>query len=98
MAYFELTTWKHSAEPYAGKHQVLAVITCPSCKKEWILSGKVHQVSLDGTVIPSVICPLPECNFHAFVVLKEWVFPDWFMSKTMESFVADVVNNQKGSQ
>jgi hypothetical protein len=87
---FELTTWKHSAEPYAGSFQVLAVITCPGCKHEWILSGKVHKVMADGSVAPSVVCPLEGCGFHEFVTLKDWTPPEWFMAHTMESFVADV--------
>lgn len=86
---FELTTWKHSTELYAGKHQVLAVITCPRCYQEWILSGKIHKVSNDGTVTPSLVCPCEGCDFHEFVKLKDWAFPDWFIAKTVVSFVAD---------
>jgi hypothetical protein len=89
----ELTDWRHSAEPYAGKHKVLAVIKCPNCKQEWILSGNVHQVSRDGTVTPSVVCPCDDCDFHEYVTLKDWTFPDWFMTQTMNGFVADIQAN-----
>lgn len=87
---FELTTWKHSVEPYAGKFQVLAIITCPGCQKEWILSGKVHRIMADGAVTPSVVCPCEGCGFHEHVKLTKWTPPDWFMQQTMNSFVADV--------
>lgn len=85
----EITTWKHSTEPYANRHKVLAVITCPRCQKEYVLSGNVHQVSRDGTVTPSLVCPCVPCDFHEFVTLKDWAYPEWFMTQTMENFVAD---------
>jgi hypothetical protein len=72
-----LTNWKHSAAPYAGKHQVLAVIICPRCHREWILSAKIHSVHPKGMVTPSVVCPCDDCDWHQFVILKDWTPPDW---------------------
>jgi RNase P subunit RPR2 len=78
-----LTDWKHSAEPYAAKHQVLAVITCPRCKHEWILSAKIHRVAPSGAVTPSVVCPCNECDWHEFVILKSWTPPEWQLQNAM---------------
>lgn len=35
-----------------------------------VLSG--HSVDADGTVAPSVVCRVPECDFHDFVRLLDW--------------------------
>lgn len=80
-------------EPYAGKFQVLAIITCPNCKHEWILSGKVHKVMADGTVQPSAVCPLEGCGFHEHIKLANWTPPEWFMTKTAANFIADIQAN-----
>ncbi|MFT6669083.1 MAG: hypothetical protein ACJAVZ_000531 [Afipia broomeae] len=35
-----------------------------------ILKG--HSIDADGTVHPSVVCPVPACDFHDFVRLSRW--------------------------
>lgn len=40
---------------------------CPDCGLNAQLD---HDVADDGTVTPSLDCP--ECEFHAFVKLKDW--------------------------
>ena len=32
-----------------------------------------HQIALDGTVTPSVLCSAPGCGWHEYVQLIGWV-------------------------
>lgn len=45
-----------------------AMIVCPNCHIMGTISD--HNISEDGTVTPSVICP--ECDFHDMIKLLEW--------------------------
>lgn len=36
------------------------------------LSIHKHTILDDGTVQPSVVCPVDGCGFHEFVKLKDW--------------------------
>lgn len=54
-------TWKRSAG------QVL--VACPDCGSVAALD---HEVSGDGAVRPSLVCPVEECSFHDFVRLEGW--------------------------
>lgn len=36
------------------------------------LSLNRHTIQDDGTVTPSVVCPLTGCGFHEFVKLEGW--------------------------
>lgn len=31
-----------------------------------------HTINIDGTVIPSVVCPIKGCTFHDFIKLDEY--------------------------
>lgn len=44
---------------------------CPDCGTGGTL-GKKHKIADDGKVMPSVICTDQECNFHRFIMLKDW--------------------------
>jgi hypothetical protein len=46
----------------------LAVLICPN--GHWGLLQ--HEISEDGIVLPSVVCPEKDCPFHEFVRLLEW--------------------------
>lgn len=48
-----------------------AEMTCPYGHG---LTLKGHSVAADGTVSPSVVCPMQGCNFHRFVTLVAWTF------------------------
>jgi hypothetical protein len=43
-----------------------------TCKSGHGLVLKLHSVSADGVVTPSVVCLRPGCNFHEFVRLEGW--------------------------
>lgn len=40
---------------------------------EGILSPTHHTIANDGTVTPSVVCPIKGCTWHEFVRLDGWV-------------------------
>ncbi len=48
-----------------------ASFTCPN---DHTLTLRVHAVSHDGAVAPSVVCPDAGCRFHAYIRLLEWDF------------------------
>ena len=37
----------------------------------WIILNN-HRIGSDGTVLPSVRCLDPECDFHEFIKLDDW--------------------------
>jgi hypothetical protein len=45
-----------------------------SCYSGHSFSLKSHQIGEGGRVSPSVVCPIHECSFHAFVNLDGWTF------------------------
>lgn len=47
-----------------------ASVTCPECGESATLTG--HDISDDGTVTPSVVCPHDGCSWHAWVKLDGW--------------------------
>lgn len=58
-----------------GEHEVLkydfALVTCTkghTCR----LVTKIHSIAKDGTLSPSLVCPVPGCTFHEFVRLVGW--------------------------
>lgn len=48
-----------------------ATMACPE-GHTFTLNG--HSVSEDGTLEPSVVCPVVACKFHAYVRLENWGF------------------------
>lgn len=48
-----------------------ATMACPA-GHTFTLNG--HSVSEDGTLAPSVVCPVATCKFHAYVRLENWSF------------------------
>lgn len=36
------------------------------------MTSKYHRIADDGTVHPSVVCPIDGCGFHEFVRLVGW--------------------------
>jgi hypothetical protein len=46
------------------------LVRCPGCGQIATLD---HDVADDGTVTPSLVCPVEGCNFHEFVRLDGWV-------------------------
>lgn len=44
-------------------------VTCPGCDRSMPLD---HDVADDGTVRPSLDCPVPGCDFHEHVRLERW--------------------------
>jgi hypothetical protein len=45
-------------------------IRCPICKRLFCLAK--HNVALDGSVSPSVVCPHRGCIFHQFIRLLDY--------------------------
>lgn len=47
-----------------------ARVACPDCGQSapiWY-----HDIAADGTVTPSLICPMDGCSWHVFVTLLGW--------------------------
>ena len=52
-----------------------AIVCCPGC--EWLFTiGRNHEVTADGAVSPSLVCPYGGCSFHQFVRLEQWGGPN----------------------
>lgn len=51
---------------------VILVEHCPVCRHVFRFAKKVHKISVDGAVSPSVVCPWRGCGFHEFVQLSDW--------------------------
>ncbi len=49
--------------------KITARVECPGCKRTFALD---HTITEDGTVTPSLDCPMEDCQFHDFVKLEEW--------------------------
>lgn len=49
----------------------MALCTCASGHTTR-LSGRVHTIAADGTVLPSYVCPVGGCSFHEMVRLDGW--------------------------
>lgn len=47
-----------------------AALSCPNCGQAASLID--HDIASDGTVSPSVVCPMAECGFHDMVQLIGW--------------------------
>ena len=50
----------------------VVMVCCPKCKRLIHLSEE-HEISADGTVTPSCVCPTGYCDFHAQVKLAGWL-------------------------
>lgn len=55
-------TWKEAGTS--------ASFTCPNCGQLAVLTD--HDISDNGEVSPSVVCPHDECTFHDRVTLVGW--------------------------
>lgn len=54
------------------KWHLMIWLTCPDCGTSGNMSD--HEVADDGTVTPSVVCPMEKtCGFHETVKLEGWV-------------------------
>lgn len=42
------------------------------CANGHALSLRGHSIEDDGTVMPSVVCTVPGCDFHDFIRLDAW--------------------------
>lgn len=43
------------------------------CNRGHALTLKQHTVDAQGAVWPSVVCPMPGCEFHRYVQLDGWM-------------------------
>ena len=50
--------------------KISATVSCPDCGRSCSLSS--HEIAQDGTVTPSLVCPLDDCDFHKFAKLEDW--------------------------
>ncbi len=64
-------TWRKAKNPDGSQ---TARISCPDCGFVASLGPSGHVVALDGSVTPSVVCPMKDdgCSFHDFVKLLDW--------------------------
>lgn len=49
-------------------------VDCPGCgvRLPLYIDPLDHEVGPGGTVKPSLVCPLDDCGFHAYVTLEGW--------------------------
>jgi hypothetical protein len=59
-------SWRPMFDADANKKT--AWLTCPNGH----IAQLDHEISSDGTVTPSVDCPVDDCDFHEFVKLEGW--------------------------
>ncbi len=45
-----------------------------ACSDGHVFTLDGHSVSEDGTLSPSVVCPIAACKFHAYVRLDGWCY------------------------
>lgn len=55
-----------------GHFQHYVVVKCPSCGQIGSLNAKVHNISPEGVVRPSILCTNKKCNEHYFATLEGW--------------------------
>jgi len=48
-----------------------ATMACPAGHA---LTLRLHAIEADGSVAPSVVCPVAGCTFHEHVRLTDWTF------------------------
>ena len=60
-------TWK-GVRLSSGKRG--ASFTCPNCRQTASLID--HEISDNGDVNPSVVCPDNICGFHRYIKLLDW--------------------------
>jgi hypothetical protein len=63
-------TWRDYIDPAGKVLDCSPVIVDP---KGHYLSIHKHSIAQDGTVSPSVVCPVEGCGFHEFIKLEEWI-------------------------
>ena len=56
-------TWRY------GPDEGEAYLVCPGCGFDSLLN---HEIGPDGTVSPSVACPITTCSFHDWICLDGW--------------------------
>lgn len=61
----ESLTWK----PSKLDGVQTATIECRNGHYGWLSD---HEIAVDGTVSPSVVCPDEQCTFHEFIKLTGW--------------------------
>lgn len=61
-------TWRN----YRDHTNILDISPIIVCPKNHYLSIHKHAVLPDGTVQPSVECPIKDCGFHDNIRLEEW--------------------------
>lgn len=52
------------------RHIFKAIVNCPQCNKDAPL--REHEIAEDGTVSPSLVCPMVNCDYHEKVKLDDW--------------------------
>ncbi|SRR5258707_3292393 len=52
-------------------HRFKATMACPAGH---VLTLRIHTIKADGSVMPSVVCPVAGCSFHDYVRLADWSF------------------------
>lgn len=62
-------TWRNYK--YEGK--ILECSPVIVCSNGHYLSIHKHTILEDGTVNPSVVCPVKDCNFHDYIKLEGYV-------------------------
>ena len=62
----ERGTWKELRTSFG----LSACFVCPDCGQIGVLTD--HEILVDGTVQPSVVCDTAGCSFHEFIRLDGW--------------------------
>ena len=61
--------WGPLPEPF---HDIAWAMCCCPSGHLGTLSRKIHQVSNEGIISPSYVCPNNGCDFHEYVELAGW--------------------------
>lgn len=66
---YQIEKWQSVTEP---RSRYKATVWCPACG---LRIGITHEISDDGTLSPSLVCPHDGCDFHEWVQLTGWPTP-----------------------
>lgn len=64
--------WRPQISRRAGQDHVTASITCPVCRRSFVLDTLKVGIQLDGLVQPAAECPRHGCPWAEVVILEGW--------------------------
>lgn len=62
-------TWMRTSK-FIQQEGIKAYLCCRKCG--FVTSIRTHTIDADGTIKPSLVCPIDSCNEHVFGILENW--------------------------